>query len=127
MADTGLRYATQPISLPTQTISKGEVRASSDAAVITTPASFWATIDTADTRHPERQVRVGSDPWLSSDEITDTMVEAGAEELYHEASRGQPWPSADHDVQHHFRGVVRRIMERGQTAELARQSQRHPR
>ena len=48
MADTGLRYATQAISLPTQTISRGEVRASSDSAVTTTPASFWATIDTAD-------------------------------------------------------------------------------
>jgi hypothetical protein len=57
-----------------------------------------------------------------SDKITDTAVEAGAEELYHEASRGRPWPSAGHDVQHHFRGVVRRIMERGQTAELVARS-----
>jgi hypothetical protein len=57
-----------------------------------------------------------------TDEITDTAVEAGAEELYHEASRGQPWPNADRDVQHHFRAVVRRIMERGRVADRSRES-----
>jgi hypothetical protein len=51
MADTGLRVATQAISLPTQTISKGEVRLTADAAVTANP-QFWATIDTADADIP---------------------------------------------------------------------------
>ena len=61
---------------------------------------------------------------MSRDEITDTMVRAGAEELFHLASRGQSWHAAGHELQREFEGYVRRVMERGRVAELARQSQR---
>jgi hypothetical protein len=52
MADTGLRYALQPIATGTQVVSKGEVRLSTDA-VVTANTALWATIDTADTDIPK--------------------------------------------------------------------------
>ena len=56
------------------------------------------------------------------DEIMDVWVEAGAEELYHQASQGKSWASAGRQVQEDFRGVVRRIIETAHTAELAYRS-----
>jgi hypothetical protein len=52
------------------------------------------------------------------DEIMAVWVEAGAEELYHEASRGKAWASAGREVQESFRGIVERIIETAHTAEL---------
>jgi hypothetical protein len=56
------------------------------------------------------------------DEIMRIWVEAGAEELYHEASQGKPWQSAGREVQENFRGIVERIIETAHTAELAHRS-----
>jgi hypothetical protein len=53
MADTGLRYALQPIAFGNQVIAKGEVRLTADAAVTGTGTAFWGTIDTADTDIPK--------------------------------------------------------------------------
>jgi hypothetical protein len=52
MADTGLRYALQPIAWSNQNIAKGEVRLTADAVVTNNP-QFWATIDTADADIPK--------------------------------------------------------------------------
>lgn len=53
MADTGLRYALQPIAWAGQVIAKGEVRLTADPVVTGTGVAFWATIDTADTDIPK--------------------------------------------------------------------------
>ena len=55
-------------------------------------------------------------------EITDRWVEAAAEEIYHEASRGQSWDAAPHATKEHIRGVTRRALERGRVAEIAHRS-----
>jgi hypothetical protein len=52
MADTGLRYALQPIAWGNQVITKGEVRLTADPAVTGTGTAFWAVIDTADVDIP---------------------------------------------------------------------------
>jgi hypothetical protein len=46
MADTGLRACTQPLSWGTQTLSKGELRLSTDAVVVALPGLF-TTVDNA--------------------------------------------------------------------------------
>ena len=53
MADTGLRYALQPIAQGTQVVAKNEVRLSTDPVVTATGVAFWGTIDTADTDIPK--------------------------------------------------------------------------
>jgi hypothetical protein len=57
-------------------------------------------------------------PMSERDEIMDVWIEAGAEELYHQASQGKPWASAGRQVQDDFRGIVRRIIETAHVAEL---------
>jgi hypothetical protein len=46
MADTGLRAALQPFSWGTQTLSRGELRLSTDAVVVALP-TFFTTVDNA--------------------------------------------------------------------------------
>jgi hypothetical protein len=55
-------------------------------------------------------------------EITDRWVEAAAEEIYHEASRGKSWHAAPEPVKEHIRGVTRKALERGRVAEIAHRS-----
>lgn len=57
-------------------------------------------------------------------EITDAMAEGAAEELHHIASHGKQWNTAGHDVQQHFRAVVRQVIDAGNTAELVARSKR---
>jgi hypothetical protein len=58
------------------------------------------------------------------DEIMSVWVEAGAEELYHQASQGKPWASAGRQIQEDFRGIVQRIIETAHGAELVYRSKR---
>jgi hypothetical protein len=53
VADTGLRVATQAFTHTSgQTVSKGEVRTSSDALVTALPG-FWTVLDNADPDIPK--------------------------------------------------------------------------
>jgi hypothetical protein len=54
-----------------------------------------------------------------NDEMMNVWIEAGAEELYHQASQGKPWASAGRQVQEDFRGI-----ETAHTAELVYRSKR---
>ena len=51
------------------------------------------------------------------DEIMRVWCEAGAEELYHQASQGKSWHAAGRQVQDDFRAIVRRIIETANAAE----------
>jgi hypothetical protein len=57
-------------------------------------------------------------PMSERDQLMRVWCEAGAEELYHQASQGKPWASAGRQVQDDFRGIVRRIIETAHVAEL---------
>jgi hypothetical protein len=57
-------------------------------------------------------------------EITDEWVEASAEELYFQASRGKAWQAASHDIRQQFRAITRTVIERGQVAEIASRANR---
>jgi hypothetical protein len=57
-----------------------------------------------------------------SQDFTRAELDAGAEELYHQASRGRPWSQAPNEVRQEFRGIVRRILGAAHTADLAEQS-----
>jgi hypothetical protein len=52
-------------------------------------------------------------------EVTPTMVEAGAMELYHLAARGQSWWSASFELRCEFTGYSKQILEAAAGAEVA--------
>ena len=54
---------------------------------------------------------------MTRDEIMYVWCEAGAEELYHQASEGKSWHTAGREVQDQFRGIVQRIIETANAAE----------
>jgi len=61
---------------------------------------------------------------MNRDEIMGVWCEAGAQELYHQASQGKAWASAGREVQENFRGIVQRIIETAHPAELEYRSKR---
>ena len=63
---------------------------------------------------------------MTDREIMDVWLEAGGEALYDQARQGEgkPRAAAGHQVQEHFKGVVRSVIEAGHVAELAERSRR---
>jgi hypothetical protein len=57
-------------------------------------------------------------------EISDIWVEAAAEELYHQASRGKSWHALRHETKQQLRAITRTVIERGRVAEIAERSRR---
>jgi hypothetical protein len=54
--------------------------------------------------------------------LTEAGINAMAEELYHQASRGKPWNQASRQVRQDMVGIVRRMVDRAYGAEAVRQA-----